>query len=290
MKVVIAGAHGLVGRALAEHLRDRHELVLLDWTRRGPTRGVIRADIRDWHDIRHALDRVGSVDAVINVCATPWVRAPEPYAALNLEIHVIGSWALFDECQRRGAHRLLLASSAVVYGKVENGEELHEETNLVERASVGFHPAYAHAKLTAENMVRWICETRGGTGAALRLDGVHVPGVAEPRGVHIDDVVDAFQRALEHDLDGFHVLNVSGAIEARKYSITRAHEVLGWTPQHPFELRPELEYWRSETNTRAVPRTSGARHVWRERVGRHLHRVNPALFRAARRVFRVGRG
>ncbi len=62
MKVLLIGATGVIGRAVAEELAGRHELVTA-----GRSSGDVRLDLTDADSIRAAYAEVGSLDAV--VCA-----------------------------------------------------------------------------------------------------------------------------------------------------------------------------------------------------------------------------
>lgn len=60
MKILLVGASGTLGTAIAEELGPRHEIV-----RAGRSGGDIRLDIADTDSIRAAFAQLGSVDAVI---------------------------------------------------------------------------------------------------------------------------------------------------------------------------------------------------------------------------------
>ena len=62
MKILLIGASGTIGRAVAEELSKRHELVTA-----GRTSGDVRLDLSDPASIRAAYAQAGALDAV--VCA-----------------------------------------------------------------------------------------------------------------------------------------------------------------------------------------------------------------------------
>ncbi|NHZ43106.1 short chain dehydrogenase [Massilia aquatica] len=60
MKIVVIGASGTIGKAVASHLAARHEIVSV-----GANSGDVRADIRDIAQVRRLFGQVGKVDAVV---------------------------------------------------------------------------------------------------------------------------------------------------------------------------------------------------------------------------------
>lgn len=60
MKIVLIGAQGAVGSAVATELGQRHEVIPV-----GKSRGDYRADLTDIASIRALLQQIGDVDAVV---------------------------------------------------------------------------------------------------------------------------------------------------------------------------------------------------------------------------------
>ena len=61
MRVVLVGASGTIGQAVAKELGDRHEIVTA-----GSRSGEVRLDVTDHDSIRAALAKVGKFDAVVS--------------------------------------------------------------------------------------------------------------------------------------------------------------------------------------------------------------------------------
>ena len=61
MKILIIGATGTIGRAVADELSGRHEVV-----RVGHSSGDLRADITDPASLEKLFSNVGHVDAVVS--------------------------------------------------------------------------------------------------------------------------------------------------------------------------------------------------------------------------------
>jgi len=62
MRVMIVGASGTIGRAVAAELAPRHEIVAA-----GRTSGDVKIDITDPKSIRAAFQKAGKIDAVVSV-------------------------------------------------------------------------------------------------------------------------------------------------------------------------------------------------------------------------------
>jgi NAD(P)-dependent dehydrogenase (short-subunit alcohol dehydrogenase family) len=82
MRVLIVGASGTIGRAVAAELGQRHEVVTA-----GRNSGDIRLDITDSESIRAAYADAGPLDAVVSTAGT--VRFA-PFAELDSEGYEIG--------------------------------------------------------------------------------------------------------------------------------------------------------------------------------------------------------
>jgi NAD(P)-dependent dehydrogenase (short-subunit alcohol dehydrogenase family) len=82
MRVLIVGASGTIGRAVAAELGQRHEVVTA-----GRNSGDIRLDITDSESIRAAFAAVGPLDAVVSTTGT--VRFA-PFSELDAAGYEIG--------------------------------------------------------------------------------------------------------------------------------------------------------------------------------------------------------
>jgi nucleoside-diphosphate-sugar epimerase len=129
-----------------------------------------------------------------------------------------------------------------VYGDLTRGEHL-EDDNLFANATVDVAEPYGLAKRIAEQLFEYASATRGATGVALRIDSLHVPGIMERRGIHVDDIAKAIHLALTAPLSGFHILNLTADPHRNHAPNDAARALLGWEPDHVFELRPDLEDW-----------------------------------------------
>lgn len=257
MTLLVTGGAGFIGGAIVKLAVGRgHEVRVLDSLRGdvhrvAPTQvdGVefVRGDIRDPDAVDRAL--VG-VDVVCHQAAKVGLGvdlsdAPD-YAATN----VTGTAELIAAMGRAGIHRLVLASSMVVYGEgayrdaagrrrrpapratedldagrfdprdPETGEPL--EPDLIdEDDALDPRNVYALTKLAQEHLAASWARSTGGTAAMLRYHNVYGPGM--PRDTPYAGVAAVFRSALERGeaprvfedgrqrRDFVHVTDVAGA-------------------------------------------------------------------------------
>ena len=60
MKIIVIGASGTVGRAVAQELNQRHEVI-----RVGRTQGDYQVDITSQQSVQSLFEKIGQVDAKI---------------------------------------------------------------------------------------------------------------------------------------------------------------------------------------------------------------------------------
>ncbi|WP_095101216.1 short chain dehydrogenase [Pseudomonas sp. Irchel 3A5] len=89
MKIVLIGASGTIGSAIAQELAQRHEIV-----RAGRNSGEEQVDISDSASIRKLFERIGRFDAVVcaagNVKFAPLAEMNESDFALGLQDKLMG--------------------------------------------------------------------------------------------------------------------------------------------------------------------------------------------------------
>jgi NAD(P)-dependent dehydrogenase (short-subunit alcohol dehydrogenase family) len=81
MRILLVGASGTIGRAVAEELGARHELITA-----GRSSGDLRFDITDAASIRRAYGEAGKVDAVVCTAGTVTFKPLADMAAPDYEL------------------------------------------------------------------------------------------------------------------------------------------------------------------------------------------------------------
>jgi len=161
--VLITGAGGFIGKAVARELRSRGiDVVGIDV--QGDGDGVVAGDILDPEAWGRLLDRV---QAIVHTAALVTNALSD---ADMWRVNVLGTRNLAAAATRHGVRRFVHVSSIVVYGNAAIGE-LDEE-----------HPVHAHGgsyvltKLAAEHAVLGVHAQRGLDVVIVRPGDVYGPG------------------------------------------------------------------------------------------------------------------
>ncbi|WP_248767767.1 short chain dehydrogenase [Pseudomonas sp. MWU12-2345] len=89
MKILLIGAHGTIGSAVAEELGQRHEIIKI-----GRNSGDLHVDISDSASIRKLFEQTGKFDALVcaagNVNFVPLAEMSEKDFALGLQDKLMG--------------------------------------------------------------------------------------------------------------------------------------------------------------------------------------------------------
>ena len=81
MKILLIGAAGTIGRAVAAELGARHELVTA-----GRTSGEVRLDLADPDSIRAAYSKIGTLDAVVCAAGNVTFKPLSEMTAADMEV------------------------------------------------------------------------------------------------------------------------------------------------------------------------------------------------------------
>lgn len=169
MRVLITGANGFVGRAIASELSSiSSELLLLDRpgfsveTVEAP-RGAraIGVDITNPKDLERL--EIADVDVFIHAAGIAHQFGPVT-KELFWKVNVEGTESSANMAARLNARHFILISSVSVYGTAAQGTKLRTEDTPC--APVGF---YAESKLESEIVAKKICEQNGMALTILRL-------------------------------------------------------------------------------------------------------------------------
>ena len=120
MRVLITGGSGFIGSHLVEHLQGTAEIVVLDNLRSGCRRNLdgfdhtfIEGSVTDSSAVARAMD---GIDLVYHLAAM--ISVPESMARPRecVDINVTGLLHVLETAASAGVKKLVLASSAAVYG------------------------------------------------------------------------------------------------------------------------------------------------------------------------------
>lgn len=177
-RIIITGGAGFIGSFIAEQLlrEEIKEIVILDNLIRGSEKNIakalvskrvkfIKGDIRDCGLLDDAFE---GIDFCFHMAALRITQcAAEPRAAL--EVMFNGTFNVAEACAKHKIKKIILASSASVYGQAEvfpTRESHHPYNNVT---------FYGAAKLANELMLRSFYHMFGLDYAALRFFNVYGP-------------------------------------------------------------------------------------------------------------------
>lgn len=160
MNVLVTGGAGYIGSVTVEALIARgHTVTVLDNLSTGHQGAVhadaafVRADLRDAGVVGEALE-AGGIEAVIHFAAYSLVgesmREPVRYFGNN----VVGTLTLLEAMVERGVKRLVLSSTAALFGTAEC-------IPIPEDAPVRPASVYGETKYLIERVLHRLCETAG---------------------------------------------------------------------------------------------------------------------------------
>jgi UDP-glucose 4-epimerase len=252
MRVLVTGGAGFIGSHLVDALLDRGaEVSMADHLHRSPQpwfgEALLRgaqlyvADLRDLPALRPAF-AAARPEVVLHLAAQVDVRQSVADPAFDAQVNVAGTVSVLEAAREVGARRVVMASSAAVYG---------DPSDLPTREDASIAPLspYGTSKAAAEWYLAQYRRLHGISTLALRMANVYgsrqdpqgedgvvsiFSGLAASGGratvfgdgrqtrdyVFIDDVVEAWLAAATSDVTG--ALNISTGIETSVRELAEA--------------------------------------------------------------------
>ena len=195
MKILVTGGAGFIGSHIVEHFQGNAAVRVLDNLRSGFKHNLaglrhefIEASILDREAVRRAVQ---DVDYVFHLAAM--ISVPESMASPIEcdEINTKGTLIVLEEAARAGVKKLVLSSSAAIYG--DNPMVPKLETMLPEPKS-----PYAITKLDGEYYCRMFTEEKRLQTACLRYFNVFGPR-QDPKSQYAAAVPIFIHRALKNE-------------------------------------------------------------------------------------------
>ncbi|WP_027132737.1 NAD-dependent epimerase/dehydratase family protein [Geminicoccus roseus] len=167
--ILVTGAAGLIGRAVAAQLRARGDRVVgIDRMASGSDETVVmECDLRDSHRL-HAIAAATTLDAIIHCGAHsgPMVARDNPYDLV--QVNVVGTANVLEVARIHRLRRLVNCSSVSTYGDTGPGpviEDVPQQPSTV----------YGATKLAAEKITTAYAVEHGLDTVSLRLSWVYGP-------------------------------------------------------------------------------------------------------------------
>ncbi|HWG00498.1 MAG TPA: NAD-dependent epimerase/dehydratase family protein [Trebonia sp.] len=262
--VLVTGGAGFVGATLVRRLvASGYRVRVLDNLTTGDAAhltGVdaelVKGDIRD----PAALDAsLTGMDSIIHLAAAGSVIGSVQDPAMNFDVNVNGTFQVLDAARRAGIRRTVQASTGGAL--IGDANPPVNEQSLPKPLS-----PYGASKLAGEGYAHAFAKTYGIRTAAIRFGNVYGPWCDRKRGVlnvffeslhdgkplviygdgtssrdyvHVDDISNALQLALEKDdLPGGTVLHAASGVETSITELADLCRNAAGDPDHPIEYRP----------------------------------------------------
>ncbi len=228
---LITGALGQVGRRIVDRLEQA------GWDARG-------FDLRSGDDLRDpdaVLRAVEGCDVIVHAGAIAHDSAGTP--ADIVSTNVLGTWHVLLAAERWRVSRVVYFSSAQVFGFAE-GEGTPDYLPVDDAHPLRASRPYGMSKRLAEEMCdAWASRTAIPTlvlRPVMILDDDRLGLLPESEAglgafVHVDDVVDATFRAVNHPVSGHHRMTLCGP---GAFDTSVARQVLGWSPSRSWPTDP----------------------------------------------------
>ena len=312
MRALVTGGNGFIGSHLVDALVERGDAVtVVDHLSKGHTDNLdaaldagvelVKADVTETATMIEVFQRARP-EVVFHLAAQIDVRRSVEDPSTDAHVNVGGTASVLEAARRSGTRRVLLASTAGVYGDPER-------LPVVESAPIAPLSPYGASKAAAETYLRLFHRLHGLSTLALRMANVYGPR-QDPHGeagvvaifcgaaadgqpptifgdgeqtrdyVFVADVVRAFVTAADGTVEG--ALNIATGSET---SLRELASALGVEPRHAPSRPGEVR--RSCLDPEAAAATLG----WRACVPllEGLERTRAALVAGVERA-RVARG
>ena len=136
MKIVVTGGAGFIGLHLVNHLlKEENQITILDnfsnsdknltKTLQHKNLKIIEGDIRKINDVNNCLKEQ---DIVIHLAAKISVSQSILNPSETFEVNVDGTKNVLEACKKNNIKKIIIASSAAVYGEGGHGIKLKENT------------------------------------------------------------------------------------------------------------------------------------------------------------------
>lgn len=152
MKVLVTGATGFVGAAVARHFLNSGYAVRCLVRPKSDRRNVLDLKVEmvegSLEDEASLIRAVSGCDGLVHVAADYRIWVPEPKQMY--QANVVGTSMLMEAALKAGVERIVYTSSVATLGNNPDGSPADEETPVTEQDMIG---VYKHSKFMAEEVV-----------------------------------------------------------------------------------------------------------------------------------------
>jgi UDP-glucose 4-epimerase len=201
---------------------------------------------------------MAGADAVVHLAAAGSVTSSLADPAANFDVNVVGTFRVLDAARLAGVPRVVAASTGGAL--IGDAAPPVDERSLPRPLS-----PYGASKLAGEGYAHAFAKAYGLRTVSLRFGNVYGPWCARKRGVfnaffsalrrgaplviygdgtasrdyvHVSDIAQALQLALEKDVPGGTVVHAASGVETPLTELADLCRQAAGLPDHPIEYRP----------------------------------------------------
>lgn len=227
-KVLVTGGAGFLGLSIAPTLAESGHIVIIydigTWDQQVENIEYVKGDV---FNVSHLTKVLRECDSVIHLVGLADARTAQDHPQMSFDLNIRSLQVLLEAMKNNGTSRLILPSSAAVYGLTDQSP-VREDTMLRPANTYGYHK-YIAEKLAECYSLNYgihvvvlrlfnVCGIKGKgilnilTEKAMRGEAVKLYGERQKRDfIHISDVAKAFVGVLELDHE-FEIYNVGTGI------------------------------------------------------------------------------
>ena len=220
MKILITGAAGVIGTALANGLRERHELRGFDCREMPGTDDAIVGDIGDFDLVKTATEGMDAVIHLVNVPGGQWEHSLQS---------MIGTYNVFEAAKQCSVRRVAYASRAGVLPRSFYPRTVQRTADMLPKPD----SYYTISKVFGESIgymyaARFdmeVVSVRIGNFKADRDQPEH------PHQLSHGDCVRVFEQAITHPGVEFETVFGVSDSDWPLYDLDHGRQVIGYHPQ-----------------------------------------------------------
>lgn len=178
MNILVTGGAGFIGKHLVKFLiENKHNVSILDNFSNSDKKSIskfkknqikiIEGDIRNDTEI---LKATKEQDVVIHLAAKISVEESVKNPSETFEINVKGTEKILKSCKKNGVKKIIVASSAAVYGEGDQQNKIKEESTLNPISP------YGESKIGMENKIKEFCTENKMNYVILRFFNIYGKG------------------------------------------------------------------------------------------------------------------
>ncbi|MHA2121154.1 MAG: NAD-dependent epimerase/dehydratase family protein [Promethearchaeota archaeon] len=170
LRILITGGKGFIGSKIIEFLTNLgHEIIVYDLVCKDEGQGDVEYIKGDIFDSECLSDSLKGSDLVIHMIGQPNARLAQENPQQSYELNVGSVQTLLDSMRKSNINRIILPSSAAIYGTVTG------EVGISEDTPANPQNIYAYHKWIAEEVCRSYSQNYSINSVILRLFNVYGP-------------------------------------------------------------------------------------------------------------------